>query len=238
MSDSVERDSGLHLSMRVLLGIVAGLIITDLLRFFVKAIGAEISLDSLRTYNVALAGAALIFVTRVLVDNSLYYARPDAKTQTPVYIARLSLIFLDLLSYAACYHVVTQGEVAAGKRGEIILPMIRTIAVDVVFIEATHFVWCVVALIALRKPKQSDDLRKRRSWLPRWAFLSGTSAVIGGTGLCLGSSISWTPHTWINTLTVFVLLSTVAYVTLMSREYLGDWRAPAPNAAGSGSAPL
>jgi len=217
--------------MRVLLGIIAGLIITDLLKFFVKAVGPEPSMDSIRTYNVALAGAALLFVTRVLVDNSLYYARPDAKTSTPVYVARLSLILLDLLSYAACYHVVTRVEAAEGQRGAAIVPMIRTVAVDVVFIEATHFVWCVVALLALRKPKESGDLRLRRSWLVRWALLSGGSALIGGVGL--RSALSWTPYVWVTALTTFVLLSTLAYVGLMCREYLGDWRAVVPKAAGA-----
>jgi hypothetical protein len=205
-----------------MLGIIAGLIITDLVKAVVGTIGPGPTWATFYSYTFALSAASLLFVTRVLIDNALYYTRPDAKTLYPAYVARLFLIIVDLLSYSLCYFIVVQVERldAAGLEDRL-----RAICYAVVAVEALHLIWCLVALVWLKIPPDSADYTPRRSWLKKWAGLSGAFAVLGTIALVFAYHQAWSERHWLRFLVVFSILSVGAYGTFMKAEYLGNWKA-------------
>lgn len=219
-----DSDSGLHVSMRLLLGIIAGLIIADLLKVVVKTVGLPPDLTTFRLDDFAFASSALLFVTRVLIDNSLYYNRPDAKTHKASYPVRLFLIICDLLSYSLCYFIVVHTEnLTTGSEYD---NRVRAVAYAIVLIEGLHFTWCSAALAGLKIPTHSDDYKPRRSWLIKWAWLSGSFAAFGAMVLFFGCYRRWAAHDWLGFNIVFSTASVIAYGFVMKTEYLGDWAAP------------
>lgn len=217
-----ESDTGLHVSMRLLLGIVAGLIIADLLKVLVQQVAEVPTSDASHQVELLVAGAALVFVTRVLADNGLYYSRPDARTTKPVYFSRMFLILLDLCSYAACYYVVVQVEAVVRGDGDT-LGSLRATAYAMVSIEALHFAWSCLALLRLKIPRDSPDHEPRRSWLRRWAAVSGVNAALGGVVILTSRSRMWVDEDWVMFIVAYASTSAVLYVLSMRREYLGTW---------------
>jgi len=209
--------------MRLLLGIIAGLIVTDLVKAAVGTVELTSPLASFRSDDFALAAAALVFVTRVLIDNSLYYARPDAKTRTSVYVVRLFLIICDLISYSLCYFIVVHTERLSSAPDY--NNRLRAIAHAAVIIEGLHFIWCVTALAGLEISQGSDDYKSRRSWLKKWAWLSGSFAALGAIPLLLAYCRVWLTPDWLAFIVLFSMASTLAYVCFMKTEYLGNWKA-------------
>ena len=225
-----DPDTGLHVSMRLLFGIIAGLIVTDLLKAFVRTISSQPTLQTAGHIDFLVAGAALIFVSRVLVDNGLYYYRADARTLRPVYFTRMLLILCDLVSYALCYYIVVQVEglnaTPADRAPDATsaLAQLRAVGCAIIAIEALHCVWCCVALAKLDIPTTSPDYEPRRSWLKRWAVVSGAGTVLGLVFIVASVTHAWQDEEWTTFVILFAITSTVAYIIVMRPEYLGVWR--------------
>jgi hypothetical protein len=239
-----DPDTGLHVSMRLLFGIIAGLIVTDLLKSCVQTIPSEPTPRAFGELKFLVSTAALFFVTRVLVDNGLYYYRPDTRTLKPVYLSRMFLLLCDLASYALCYYIVVLVERVTGapsgdaRETPPALPHLRAIGYATIGIETLHFVWCCFALLRVRSPKASPDYEPRTSWLKRWALVSGASAAAGIALLIWGTLGAWQEEGWVAFIVLFALASVITYVLVMRPEYLGVWEyVPATVAGVPGTTP-
>ena len=177
-----------------------------------------------RTYAVAWGNAlvvfaAILFLIRIVVDNVLYYNDPDARTTKPAYAARVALIFIDLTSYAVCYHMVAVIEPSAGKTAPFAIGIARTVAADIALVELLHLAWCVVAILLL--PVSTSEQEDRLPLLKRWAWLSGTFAAISfGAWILLDHVTS----SFVGAALVFTvsLASAITYMVAMrDQQYLG-----------------
>lgn len=169
-------DTGLHISMRLLLGIIAGLLISDALKATVKRIVGDAPVCCPAWPDALVTSCALIFIGRVVVDNVLYYHEIDPITGRR-YATRVTLILLDLLSYALCYATVALLEPGT--------PFARLATLNVVLslgaltaVEVLYLWWCQFAIVALRN---SAALRQRGRLilLKKWLSLCVRSAVAG-----------------------------------------------------------
>jgi hypothetical protein len=171
----MKNDTGLHVAMRLLLGIVAGLLISDMLKVAVKTVDAgAASAAALQSIFAVLA--VFLFLIRVVVDNALYYNDRDATTEPekPAYGLRVLLIGLDLLSYAVCYHMVAEIEPFGGKPFSV--GAIMTVAGDMALVEILQFLCCLFAVFGLKLVPEEQTTRK--PILARWRDLSAVSAVL------------------------------------------------------------
>ena len=171
----MNNDTGLHVAMRLLLGIVAGLLISDVLKVAVKTVDAgAASAPALQSIFAVLA--VFLFLIRVVVDNVLYYNDRDAITEPgePAYGLRVLLIGIDLLSYALCYHMVAELEPFAGK--PLSVGAVATVVGDMALVEILQFLCCLFAVMGLKLVAEEKITRK--PLLARWRDLSGVSAVL------------------------------------------------------------
>jgi len=205
--------------MRALLGIIAGLLVADALRNTVSFVMANPRVPQTWA-NFLVALAAMIFVTRVVIDNVLYYSDVDIDTIYSDYWTRVLLILLDLASYSFCYAIVarftfsTPSNISRGAA--------RWMLWYATAVEILHFFWCLIAVTCLHI-KQAVDKETRRPWLRKWLALSATWSVFG-----LGASI-WgyslpngsEPVTLAFGYTFFIVSAVAAfsYVAFMKNDY-------------------
>jgi hypothetical protein len=209
--------------MRALLGIIAGLLVAEAVKACVLAATVGAASDPRTWANAALAVAGTIFVTRVVIDNFLYYADPDVLTGLDDYPTRVTLIVLDLISYAACYAIVARITISPD------VPVLTTAAVrwSVTYataVELSHAAWCLIALRCLHM-EHATDRETRQPWLRAWLLISGVSSAIG-LGLSLAAWCAFWPgrdvlSVWLSLAAlVMSLLSAVAYLCVMRKQYL------------------
>src|SRR5688572_15245515 len=92
-------DTGLHIAMRLLLGIVAGLLVSDILKAFVETVVGDKQSCCPALLDSVIVLGAMLFIVRVVVDNVLHYHEVDPIAGTGVCATRVVLIVLDLMSY-------------------------------------------------------------------------------------------------------------------------------------------
>lgn len=134
MSDDAksETNTRLNIGMQALLGIIAGLIVSDML----KATVATIATGSANAFVLL---AATVFIVRVLVDNILFYNLEDvARGKSDAYFFRVALIVCDLVSYSLCYAIVGR---LANEEASVVKPHGVGVAVWLFcVVEALHFI--------------------------------------------------------------------------------------------------
>lgn len=233
MTSGYDNDFGLQVAMRMLLSIIAGLLLADVLKLAVSALLDEGKTLYLWSGFLALSVAALLFITRVVVDNVLYYNEPDVKLAREAYSARVLLIVCDLVSYTLCYHIVTLLTSATGSNALTDTLLIR-VAFDMALVELLHAAWCHLALVRLEIPATSPQYTKRRDWWRRWR---ATSVIFGLVALAWTAVAVMLPTVtdWyvpllahILFLLAFAVVAAVTYTCVMRAEYSGDWKAPDP----------
>ena len=169
-------DTGLHIAMRALLSIVAGLIVSELLKNTVGSMTGDWPPNLTSGANGFLLLGATVFVIRVLSDNLLYYTARDAATQHDAYAARIFLLVCDLASYALCYAIVLRlpdsPQGAALSRNA----MLWTVFFFAL-VEALHALWCFVALNGLIR-NNSEVEKPRANLLRCWMRLSGEASAV------------------------------------------------------------
>jgi len=215
-------DTGLHIVMRALLSIIAGLLVADAVKACVSALTSD-GPKSTMLMNAAVAVAGTIFVTRVAADNFLYYADPDVVTGFDDYLVRVSLILLDLISYASCYAIVARISVSE-KTPILTSAAVRWTITYATAVELFHAIWCLIALCLLHL-KTATDRPVREPWLRSWLLVSGVSCAIGlvltiwaWVALRPGSE-PVSPCVAVGTLVVS-MTSAVAYLGIMRRHYI------------------
>jgi hypothetical protein len=210
-------DSGLQLSMRLLLGIIAGLLISDLLKALVLHFRSCHCVQIWLWPDALIATAAALFLFRVVADNMLYYADPDPLSSSNSYSARVLLVLLDLCSYAFCYDIVSRLDPAAGPISE---EAAYGIFADVAVVEGLHWLWSYIALDRVRSTTGSDR-QPLLDLLWSWRLLSGAFAVMW---LMVWIHLLATPR-WpdIGKAALLATLSggsALAYLVVMQRQYL------------------
>lgn len=202
----VNREYKLHQSMRLLLGIVAGLLISDMLKVTVKTIDAASS-GGAGCPEVLTTIAAILFLVRLVVHNVQYYSGDDLKTrdpEKPALAIRVLLICLDLTAYGVCYHMVAELQPIAGTSFE--FGTIATVVLDIALAELLQFLCCLIALTRL---DLHDD---RRANLELWRNLS---ALFGGVFLVLWLTamiVAMSPSLFASIALMTSLISAVAYL--------------------------
>lgn len=168
-------DTGLHTAMRALLGIVAGLIVSELLKSTVGSMLGDWPPNATSAANGFLLLAATIFVIRVLSDNLLYYTARDAITPDDAYGARIFLLLCDLTSYALCYAIVLRLPDSA-KGGPFPHSAMLWAVLFFALVEALHAVWCAVGMRIIRT-SGPDTEKPRANLLKCWMRLSSEAAI-------------------------------------------------------------
>jgi len=204
-----EKVTGLHLSMRALLGIIAGLLVADALRYTVSFVTAS-PRDPQTWANFLVALGATIFVTRVVADNILYYGDADIDTIYGDYWTRVLLILLDLASYSFCYAIVARfTAVQYISRGAV-----RWMITYATAVEVLHSVWCAVALFCLHI-KHAADKETREPWLRKWLKVS---ALWSGVGIVL-TGFAWWCHAQLGAEPTSLLLGGVFFAVSAFAAY-------------------
>jgi hypothetical protein len=170
-------DTGLHISMRALLSIIAGLLVADAVKACVVSLTSGAASTETTWANAGVALAGTMFVTRVVTDNLLYYAEPDIRTKDNYYRTRVFLILLDLMSYAACYAIVARITIPSGAT-VLATGAVRWIVIYATVVELLHAAWAFIARCRLPNADIKDQLT-RDEWLSDWLRISATSAVVG-----------------------------------------------------------
>lgn len=221
-AEAGTRDTGLHISMRALLSIIAGLLVADAVKACVVALTAGAASTPEPWINVALALAGTLFVARVVTDNLLYYAAPDVKTKEQHYVRRVLLILLDLMSYAVCYAIVARITIASGAN-VLTTGAVRWMVIYATLVEILHATWCLIARYGLPN-EDLEDARTRNEWLEDWFRISGASAV-AGTVLSIFAWRRFHPGfeaspRWLAITALLVSLASVgAYLWAMQKHY-------------------
>jgi hypothetical protein len=221
--DDKRTDTGLHISMRALLGIIAGLLVAEAVKACVLAVTAGAASEPTTWLNAAVALAGTLFITRVVVDNFLYYADPDILTGFDDYPTRVTLIVLDLISYAACYAIVARITISADTL-VLTTAAVRWSVTYATVVELSHAVWCSIALRCLHI-EHATDRETRQPWLRVWLLTSAVSFAIG-LGLSLAAWYAFWPGrdvlpAWLALSALVVSLFSVAtYLCVMRKQYL------------------
>ncbi len=210
--------------MRTLLGIIAGLIISDLLKATVSTvIDAQSPTADAWAANVLAMTAATLFVLRVLADNVLYYAGHDGGDPGAAYARRVGLLLNDLCSYALCYGIVVLLAPGVGGRP---LPTVTAAGVILCFalVEALHWLWCKGAHRLATEAGSTPDSHAA-TWLAIWRGLSGRWALAwitsGGFLFCFART---SPHLpWWAGLLIFAASVGAAwhYLARLQHHYVG-----------------
>jgi hypothetical protein len=218
----VANDTGLHISMRALLSIIAGLLVAEAVKACVFSLTAGSASALVTRINLGVALAGTLFVTRVVIDNLLYYAEPDVKTKESHYAIRVLLILLDLMSYAACYAIVARITVA-NVGTALNTGAIRWIVIYATAVEILHAIWCLIARYCLPN-EDANDADSRNEWLDDWFRTSGFSAIVGiilSALACCSFYPGFEPVPPYLALTALIIsiVSVVAYLRAMQKHY-------------------
>jgi multisubunit Na+/H+ antiporter MnhC subunit len=209
--------------MRALLSIIAGMLVADAVKAGIVSLTSGAASQLSTWTNVVVAFAGTCFVTRVVVDNLLYYTESDIRTQRPLYGRRVLLISFDLMSYAACYAIVARMTLS-GDAKLLTTGAIRWMVTYATFVELSHAIWCAIALFGMKNDNEFDR-KSRNEWLKDWLIVSSASFAAG----TILTWMAWThlrpgfaPVTCWLAISTFVIgmASTGAYLFIMRRHYM------------------
>ncbi|HEX8409780.1 MAG TPA: hypothetical protein VF883_13040 [Thermoanaerobaculia bacterium] len=212
--------------MRALLGIISGLIISDLLKNTVTSMQGDWPPKSPSVANGLVMLGATFFVTRVLADNLLYYTDRDAATgdsDDDAYTKRVFLIVCDLTSYAFCYAIVLR-LVDTGTGRYLGMQTLAWALFYFVVVEALHWWWCRVAIKIVTERKDRAE-RQRLNLLIRWRRLSRESTALWAIPAAAAFAIPRQPQFVTVPVAAFICALSVAsawrYLSKMRDQYLG-----------------
>ena len=194
------KDSGLQHAMRALLGIIAGLLVAEMLQHLVAKVRSGTLGDTL------LALAATLFLFRVVVDNILFYQLDDRTEKA--YVRRILLIFLDLMSYGVLYFMV-----ASLKERPQLTSVVKAMAI----VEMLHALWCMLSLSVLDAIKSQDEDRKRM--LRRWFVTSTFGAVFAGIVLAVVWKVPLSYDQQAGTVLAYAVIASLGYARRMKSSY-------------------
>lgn len=203
--------SGLQKSMRFLLQVIAGLLLSE---YVTKSV--TIYHQSAATVNLLVLAAAGAFLFRLFVDNLLFYEASDRTiAKASEYVVRLLLLLLDLASYVVCYDIVYRLGRLAERTGYVYRYVaIQRVMYAIAIVEALHFIWSAVARVADRK--WGDGKSEQR--FGRWMLCSGgTSVVMAVLARLIVPALS--PTSAAAWFAIASAISLFAYLSLMESQY-------------------
>ena len=203
--------SGLQKSMRFLLQVIAGLLLSE---FVTKSV--MIYHGSLARANILVLAAAGAFLFRLFVDNLLFYEESDRNIDSGAeYVMRLFLLAVDLASYVVCYDIVVRlSRLAEHPSHQYTYVLIQQVMYAIALVEAFHFLWSVGALVADRTWGDKQSTERFVRWM----------ACSGGTGVAMTVVASWfvpgvSPDSAAIWFAVISAGSLLAYLSLMQSQY-------------------
>lgn len=207
--------------MRSLLRIVAGLLVADMLRVVVTTSLGDGQTCCPAFVQVIAALAALAFIIKIVIDNTLHYHEVDWAHHSQAYWLRWLLVGMDLASYSLCYATVALF-VSAREAGTL-QPRVLLISSGMfATVELLHWLWCDRA-VALARDADVPNTDPRLQALNVWRWLSCACTVLGAITFSALTALIDCPAASSCAPALFITYCAIvvtAYVFVRRREYL------------------